>query len=369
MAVAVGAAATWFGPTLAARMGWRRLVWMSFGAAFVWAIALAWHQGSSGVVGPPLGFGEYIHDVGSVGSPGSFLPGFVERIDQFTAHVRAHPPGYVLLLWTFDRLGLGGPGWVGTFQIAAGAAAVPAVLVAAREVAGEHAARLAAPFLVIAPAAVFLGSGDAVFLGVGAWAVALLVLATGRRDRVGDLQALAGGLLFGAGLFLSYGLGVLATIPASVAIARRRGRPLVLASGSVALVMAAFASAGFWWLAGLRATRREYLESIARVRPGWLFVWANLAAFAVALGPAAWVGLARLRDRRLWFLVGGAAIAVAVADLSLMSKGEVERIWLPFAPWFLLAAAALGARRNRRAWLGVQAAFAVAIQLWVVSPW
>ena len=137
----------------------------------------------------------------------------------------------------------------------------------------------------------------------------------------------------------------------------------------IAVVFGVFAAAGFWWFAGLRATRVEYLESVARVRPAWLFVWANLAAFAVAVGPAVWVGLARLRDRRLWLLVGGAAIAVALADLSLLSKGEVERIWLPFAPWIVLAVAALGARRERRSWLGVQAAFAVVIQLWVASPW
>lgn len=368
-AAATGAAAAWLGPSLAARMRWRHLLWASFGAAALWAIALAWHQGVAGIAGPAAGPAEYVHNVGLIGSPGSFLAGFVDHIDLYTAHVRAHPPGYVLLLWVFGRAGLDGTGWIGVFQLIAGAAAVPAVLLAAGEVAGQHAARLAAPFAILMPGAVFFGSGDAVFLGIGAWAVALLILATGRRDQVGDVQAVVGGSLFAAALFLSYGLVLLATLPVAVAVARRRARPLLLALVSVAVVIGAFAAAGFWWLAGLGATRREYLESIARVRPAWLFVWANLAAFAVVLGPAAWVGLVRLRDRRLWLLVGGATLAVAIADLSLMSKGEVERIWLPFAPWFLLAGAALGARRQRRLWLDVQAAFAVAIQLWVVSPW
>src|SRR5204863_2843629 len=116
-------------------------------------------------------------------------------------------------------------------------------------------------------------------------------------------------------------------------------------------------------------TRREYLESVARLRPAWLLVWVNVAAFAVALGPAAVVGIARLRDRRTWVLVGAAMLAVALADLSLLSKGEVERIWLPFAPWILLAAVALGARRSRRGWLVAQVALALAVQVWVVSPW
>jgi hypothetical protein len=40
-------------------------------------------------------------------------------------------------------------------------------------------------------------------------------------------------------------------------------------------------------------------------------------------------------------LAGAAVAAVVVADLSGLSKGEVERIWLPFAPWVTTAAAAL----------------------------
>ncbi len=368
-AVVVGTGVSWFGPAVAARVRWRHLLWISFAAAAAWATALAWHQGVGGITGPVTARAEYLHDVGFVGAPGPFLAGFVDRIALYTTHVRAHPPGYLLMLWMLGRAGLGGPVAVGLLQLAAGAAAVPAVLVAAREVAGEHTARLAAPFLVVAPAAVFFGSGDAVFCGVGAWAVALIVLATGRRDRVGDLQAMAGGLLFGAGLLLSYGIVPLAAIPAAVLVSRRRVRPGALAALGVAAVISAFAVGGFWWFAGLAATRREYLESVARLRPAWLFVWANLAAFAVALGPAAWVGLTRLRDRRTWLLAGGAALAVALADLSLLSKGEVERIWLPFAPWILLSAAALGARRSRRSWLAAQVALALTVELWVVSPW
>ena len=68
----------------------------------------------------------------------------------------------------------------------------------------------------------------------------------------------------------------------------------------------------------------------------------NLAALAIATGPAVAVGLARLRNARVWWLVGGAVAAVMLADLSGMSKGEVERIWLQFAVWLLPAAGASG---------------------------
>ena len=39
----------------------------------------------------------------------------------------------------------------------------------------------------------------------------------------------------------------------------------------------------------------------------------------------------------------------AVADLSLMSKAEVERIWLPFVPWLMLSVVWLPARWVHRA--------------------
>ena len=57
--------------------------------------------------------------------------------------------------------------------------------------------------------------------------------------------------------------------------------------------------------------------------------------------------------------------------ISGMSKGEVERIWLPFAVWLLPAGAALAAGRRMvtTAWLGVQAATAVAVATMVKTSW
>jgi hypothetical protein len=53
-----------------------------------------------------------------------------------------------------------------------------------------------------------------------------------------------------------------------------------------------------------------------------------------------------------------------VADLSQLARGEVERIWLPFVPWLALAAPG-----DRRGWLAVQVAVALALQSLLVSPW
>ncbi|MGW1450396.1 hypothetical protein ACWCO3_19240, partial [Micromonospora sp. NPDC002411] len=72
-------------------------------------------------------------------------------------------------------------------------------------------------------------------------------------------------------------------------------------------------------------------------------------------GPAVWLPVA-------------AAVAVLAADLSGLSKAEVERIWLPFAVWLLVATAHLP-RGHQRWWLAGQAATALAVNhlLWTVS--
>lgn len=56
------------------------------------------------------------------------------------------------------------------------------------------------------------------------------------------------------------------------------------------------------------------------------------------------------------------------ADLSGLSKAEVERIWLPFAVWLPVATAHLSAG-HRRWWLAAQAGTALAVNhlLWTVS--
>jgi len=59
---------------------------------------------------------------------------------------------------------------------------------------------------------------------------------------------------------------------------------------------------------------------------------------------------------------------VLVADVSLMSKAEVERIWLPFVPWLMLSLAFLP-DRWRRPGLAVQVGFALVVQHLLWSDW
>ena len=365
-------------PRLMPRMTWRRLLALSFAVAAAWAVSLALTDGVSELTRPLREPVDYLHDVPLVGTPGAFLSTFVHRIGRYHQHVRAHPPGMVLLLWMLDRAGLRGAGWEAFLEIGGGAAMVPAALIALREWAGEPRARAAAPFIAVAPIAVWIAtSGDALFAGVSTWAVTLIILAVRRSDLRSDVLALGGGLLFGGALMLSYGVLVLAAIPAMVAFEDRRARPLIMAAVGASAVLLAFTAAGFWWASGLRASLVQYRTSVARFRPLSYFWLGDLAAFAIALGPATAAGLATLRDRRTWLLVGGGLLAVAVADASGLSKAEVERIWLPFAPWVLMAGSALagpnlanpfGSVRSR-AWLASTLGAGLAIQLLLRTVW
>jgi hypothetical protein len=94
------------------------------------------------------------------------------------------------------------------------------------------------------------------------------------------------------------------------------------------------------------------------------------------VGSAVAAGIARTRDAlrtpsqtRTVVLITLAAVAcVVVADLSGMSKAEVERIWLPFEPWMLVAVSLLSARW-RRMGLGLQLALALLVQHLLFTGW
>jgi hypothetical protein len=364
--VAVAGAVVAFGPRLGATLGWGRLLALAFAVAAIWSISLALTNGIDGLTRPLEFANDYRQDIDRITGPGDFLSHFTERIDSYNQHVRAHPPGMVLLLWSMDRIGLRGAGWEAALVVVGGASVVPAAMIALKEMAGEARARRVGPFLILAPAAIWVASSaDALFAGVAAWAIALVVLSTGRSGLPSALLAVGGGLALGAGLFLSYGLALLAVPPLIVAIVRRGLLPLVWASVGVLAVAALFALAGFWWIDGLQATMVEYRESVARLRPYSYFLVGNLAAFAITVGPATAAGLARLRSRGAWILAAGGLVVVAMSDLTGLSKAEVERIWLPFVPWVMVATSEL----SPRIWLGANAAFAILVEMALNTTW
>lgn len=270
------------------------------------------------------------------------------------------------------QIGLVG-GWpAAVVVIAVGALAAPAAVVAARALAGEAFARAAAPFLVFAPAALWIGtSPDAFYMGLAAVGIALFAVAASRPpDGWADAGALAGGLVLGASLFTTYGIVPLGLIVLAIAVYRRAWRTLALAAAGVVAVFLAFYARGFSWFDGLQTARQLQLAGVFEHRPYLEFLVASPAAFALAVGPAVAVGLARLRRHGAWVLCGGALAGLVVADLSGYARGETERVWLPFAPWLLLAAgAASRGVRGRQGWLAVQVTAALTLQVTAKSPW
>ena len=224
-------------------------------------------------------------------------------------------------------------------------------------------------------------------LGLG---VALLAVAVGRTGWRAAVTAAAAGLLLGGAVYLSYGL-VLGGLLAAAALLGtggwrrggsdgRRWRTAGWAAGwaagwtagwtaaSMAVVVAAFTLAGFSWLDGYAEVRVIYAASIAAARPYPYFVWANLAAVAFAIGPAGIAGVRRVASRPVgpYLVVVAAVAAMLLADLSGMSKAEVERIWLPFAVWTCLACAELP---HPRRWLAAQAVVALLVNHLLLTVW
>ncbi len=379
VAIVVAALVAVRGPELAGRAGWRPLLWTAYAASFVWVFALAVVDGwQRGVVERLTSGDEYLHDVPRVTDIPAMLATFSDHIltdapGFWTTHVGAHPPGALLLFVVLDRIGLGGGGPSGVVVMLVGASACAAVAVTLRALGAEDVARRALPFGVLLPGAVWMGvSADGLYAGVLAWGVALLAVgATGRGARA-DLAAMAGGLLLGSCLYLSYGLVVAGVIPVAVLAVTRRWRAAVIATAGVGAVVIAFTASGFWWFTGFAHLRVIYAASAAVDRPYAYFVWANLAALLFAVGPAAVVGMRRAiavpraQPTAAVALAAAALAGILVADLSGMSKAEVERIWLPFAVWLVVPCALVP---NVRHWLAAQAVLALAVNHLLFTVW
>jgi hypothetical protein len=367
--IAVGAILIAVLPMIASGLRWRWVVLAAAlgGAAFSLALAFA-HSHPLTWMDIHHHYGDPIHYVDDAGGAAPFLETYteVQNAGSFAIHLQSHPPGLVLFLWAAAQIGLKGLIFENTLALLGAAAAIAAALAIARDVAGERLARRAAPFLVIAPAAFWHSNADIIFGGVTLAAVALLVLATHRRGARSLWLTLAGGVLAGAALMLSFSAALLAIPFLVVAVMRRRWQVVLVGGAAAAAVVLIPLFWGYWWLEGLQVTRVRYYAGVASDRGYWYFLLANLAVFALALGPATAVALARLRRRRMWIVVGSCLAAVAIADLSGMSSAETERIWQPFMPLVLLAGCAL---TRPRAWLALQLGVAVLLAAALRVQW
>ena len=385
-AIAIGAAAVRWGPDVAQRLSWRALTFSAWATSACWAFALAMIDGwERGFAGRLTARHEYLRQVPGITDIGEAVRTFSSRIldyqpDSWITHVSGHPPGALLTFVWLDRIGLGGGAWAGLLCLLAGSSAAAAILVALRAVSSESTARLAAPFVAVAPTAIWIAvSADGYFAGVAAWGIALLALAVSKSARRPALAAAGSGLLLGWGIFLNYGLGLMALPALAVLLcaADRRTalKRLAVAVAAALAVVAVFALAGFWWFDGYQLVQQRYWQGIAKVRPFQYWSWANFASVVCAIGLGSAAGVARAFDRPairarngLNLLVLGALAAIVCADLSMLSKAETERIWLPFEVW-LTAAPALLPVRSHRWWLGLNVIGALLLNTFILTNW
>lgn len=385
IALAVVVVVAW-GPTLAQRLSWRALTLGSWAVAGGWAFALAMIDGwQRGFAGRLTTRDEYLSQVPGVTDIPATLRTFAGRIVDYqphswTTHVSGHPPGALLTFVWLDRIGLHGGAWAGLLCLLAGSSAAAAVVVGVRALADESTARRVAPFVALAPTAIWVAvSADGYFAGVAAWGIALLAVGVHRPVRFPALTAAAAGLLLGWGVFCNYGLMLMGLPAAAVLASAADWRAILRALGPAALaaigVAVAFAVAGFYWFDGYHLVQQRYWQGIAKDRPFQYWSWANLACVVCAIGLGGVAGLGRVFDgaavrRRSGFhlLLLGVLAAVVCADLSMLSKAEVERIWLPFTIW-LTAATALLPVRSHRIWLALNAAGAIALNTIILTNW
>jgi hypothetical protein len=399
LAVAVAILVVWRGPALARRLPWRTALVTTYAAALAWTFGLALVDGwQRGIALPLVRATQFLSAVPRIDAAGvePTLRTFTDHIlldsvDHWPTHVAGHPPGATLVFVAMERVGLGGGAWAGAACAIVGCA-----------LGAPTSARRILPFCVLSPGAVWVAtSADGFFAGATATAVAVFAYGCRTVGTRGIAGCALGGLLLGFALYLSYGFTLLALVVLAVAACagntQRAWRSLLVAGLGVASVVLAFTAAGFWWLDGYHLLVQRYYQGIAAGRPYSYWVWANLASLFLATGPAVAAGLGRLRpwiarkvttagDREdlstvdrsgaaarheglvVFALSGAAVLAIIAADVSGLSKAEVERIWLPFGSWLVVAVAALPSQAHRR-WLAAQAGLALAVNHLVLTAW
>ena len=361
-AIVIGVAAVLWGQAVAQRLAWRALPSVTWATSCAWAFSLAMIDGwQRGFAGRLTARHEYLRQVPTINDIPEAVRTFSDRILDFQpnswiTHVSGHPPGALLTFVWLDRIGLGGGAWAGLLCLLVGSSAAAAIVVAVRALADESTARLAAPFVAVAPTAIWIAvSADGYFAGVAAWGITMLALAVRGTTRLPVLTAACAGLLLGWAH-----LPQLRDRPDGAARRRGAARPPGLRAPRCGLsfppcwtalsVVGVFALAGFWWFDGYHLVQQRYWQGIALNRPFQYWSWANLAAVVCAMGWAPWRASAgrstspRSSGARActWWCWPHCWRSLC-ADLSMLSKAETERIWLPFTVWLTAAGSAAAA--------------------------
>jgi methylthioxylose transferase len=374
-AVAIAFLSTW---QWIRQLRWGVLVWVTYVVAFAWAIALALVDGAAGLTRSLLDPSNYAPDVATVGNhPAHYIATYTSNIASHSIAARGHPPGPVLLLWAFERIGVRDQLTLALFLTALGTLTIPLVLYCVHSVCGEVTARRYAPVLVLAPYAIWVAvSMNAVvaMLGAAMCAAGVFASARGRRGVVALASSIVAGLLIGFAAMFSYDVVWLGLSVVLLYFARRRGSLNIGTGIGVLLPIILAGRLGFDWLAGLAAANSDFAARIEPFRsaPWWAVL--SVVALILAAGPPLYASARKLRNTPAWPFLIGSAVAVLFSVFAGLARGGVEAAWLPFFPWLTVAAVAperQGGDPPPMPWPLVAggAAAAIIIEAVLATPW
>lgn len=295
---------------------------------------------------------------------GPYVGHFAQLVPSLPLHAAGNPPAPLVVLRV---LGVTSPEGLTALCIGVGALTAPLAYYLGRTLSGEQRGRTAGLLTTFTPSLLLFGvtSVDYAFAAMGV-GVACLIARPGFHVRI------AGALFAAAASLFSW---LLLAIPAwGVVLALRRAGPrnaLALAGMSAAAIIAAnltlALSTGYDPIATLRATDAVYRRTTAD-RPYAYWALGSAVAWGVMLGPpTVRLALRALAD----FDPAALALAAVVLTGAILgfTKGETERIWLPFTPLACVAAAAVLPRERLARTLAALAAQAVLVELLFNTIW
>lgn len=270
-----------------------------------------------------------------------YLDHFAHLVRSLPLHAAGNPPGPLIALHAF---GVDTPEALAALCIGVGALTAPLAYDLGRTLGDEQRGRTAGLLTAFTPSMLLFGvtSLDYAFATLALCVACLLV-------RPGPGPRIAGAALAGIASLFSW---LLLAIPiwAALLLLNRDGSRRALrcaatsAAAIVTLNLTLAAGTGYDPVATLRATDAVYRHTTA-ARPYAYWLFGSPVAWALMLGlPTATLALRALAK------VDPAAIALAAIVITSsilgLTKGETERIWLPYTPLACIAAAATLPRKR-----------------------
>jgi hypothetical protein len=313
------------------RLAWPVLLLAAFLVSAAWSVALA-VAGPRGIAGAAGSGGLFQQATAISGSPAAFFR------SGSVAGAAGLPRGATVAVWSLQQLGLHSPAAVALALTLGSSLAVPLVLIAVRSLCHEPAARRLAPVVVIAPYAIWAADSiDGLVLALTAAAIACGTV--GSEPRRTPVWAAAAGLLLGIACLISYVAWLLAAAVVITYFVRRRPLPNLITGIAFLVPLFAAQLAGFVWSSGFSVARRQVADTAPHQSlVAWLLV--DVVAVLAVTGPALVASARKIRRTPGWPFLVGAGIGLAFAVATGLSRGDAERVLLPFLPWLLVAAVA-----------------------------